>query len=231
MSGFSILSFGGALLLPAQDHWGGNYCCETFRAGFILLHNNAMQYSRIPCNTIGYHAILCTTAICEIIAVKHFMLALHYYRGEWVGGLEGWGSCKLRMWLVRNRNTEIPKRAMGEAHANAKIENKAKLENLLRCLFRKLAHSLLCRDGAPGGRSPLADRRASQPFQYSWWTALFHFVPNMRTYWTDQNATLPLTWRLNALWGRDRFWKPAPPPPSLLPHWTSEAAVKMVSSN
>ena len=158
------------------------------------------------------------------------MLALHYYRGEWVGGLEGWGSCKLRMWLVRNRNTEIPKRAMGEAHANAKIENKTKLENLLRCLFRKLAHSLLCRDGAPGCRSPLADRRASQPFQYSWWTTLFHFVPNMRTYWTDQNATLPLTRRLKALWGRDRFWKPAPPLPSLLPHWTSEAAVKMVSS-
>ena len=130
------------------------------------------------------YCALCTTVICEIIAVKHFMLALHYYRGEWVGGLEGWGSCKLRMWLVRNRNTEIPKRAMGEAHANAKIENKTKLENLLRCLFRKLAHSLLCRDGAPGCRSPLADRRASQPFQYSWWITLFHFVPNMRTYWT-----------------------------------------------
>ena len=96
--------------------------------------------------------------ICEIIAVKHFMLALHYYRGE----------CKLRMWLVRNRNTEIPKRAMGEAHANAKIENKAKLENLLLCVFRKLAHSLLCRDGAPGCRSPLADRRASQPFTFQY---------------------------------------------------------------
>ena len=76
----------------------------------------------------------------------------------------------MRLMQIANvfGNTEIPKRAMGEAHANAKIENKTKLENLLRCLFRKLAHSLLCRDGAPGCRSPLADRRASQPFTFQY---------------------------------------------------------------
>ena len=37
--------------------------------------------------------------------------------------------------------------------------------------------------------------------------------------------------RLKVLWGRDGFWKIAPPPPpSLISHWTSEVAVKMVSS-
>ena len=42
-------------------------------------------------------------------------------------------------------------------------------------------------------------------FQFSFQMAV---RPNMRrTYWSDQNATLPFTPRLKVLWGRDGFWK------------------------